>query len=103
MNINSGLEFNKSYNGSYIILPLKKEHNGLTVSTTSSTKEHHLDDKLLYELQVADHDKNHCLTLDEINNVPNKSEFFKKLQQAMQDFDLNSNRDYRENFFEIFL
>lgn len=62
-----------------------------------------MDGGLLNELQVADRDKNYCLTLDEINNVSNKSEFFKKLQQAMQDFDLNSNRDYREKFFEIFL
>ena len=92
MNINSSLEFNKGYNGSYIILPLKKEYNGLTVSTASKTKEHDIDDKLLNELQVADRDKNYCLTLDEINNVSNKSEFLKKLKQAMQDIDLNSNK-----------
>ena len=103
MSVNSVLNFNKGYNDSYIILPLKKEYNGLKVSTTSDTNASNIDKDILNELLAADRDKNNCLTLNEINNVSDKNEFFKRLQQAMQNFASNPNRDYSANIFEIIL
>ena len=62
MSVNSVLNFNKGYNDSYIILPLKKEYNGLKVSTTSDTNARNIDKDILNELLAADRDKNNCLT-----------------------------------------
>ena len=102
MSINT-LGFNKGYMDSYILLPLKKEYNGLKVSTTSNTEISDIDNNVLDNLLVADKDNNHCLTLNEITTYANKNEFLKKLQLAMENFDSNPNKDYRNNLFELYL
>jgi len=103
MSINTILEFNKGYTDSYIILPLKKEYNGLKVSTKSNSNIRDIDNNVLNDLLAADKDNNHCLTLSELQSAENKNEFFKKLRQAMENFDSNPNKDYRNNLFEIYL
>ena len=104
----AGIEFNKSYTSSYIMMPLSKmkDENGKTLVVCSSDKE--LDAKInarnsmqnLDELRQADSDSDGILTLDEIKNCKNKSEFMKKLEQAMIKFNSNPNRDYTKNLFE---
>lgn len=99
----SGIEFNKGYSTSYIMMPLKKL-DGLTV--TSSDKE--LDAKInakqnmsnLDEMQQADADGNGILTLDEIKNCKNKTEFLANLERAMEKFNSNPNKYYSKNLFE---
>lgn len=54
----------------------------------------------LDELREADSDNNGILTLDEIKNCKNKSEFMKNLEQAMTKFNSTPNRDYTKNLFE---
>lgn len=104
----AGIEFNKSYTSSYIMMPLPKmkDVNGKTLVVCSSDKE--LDAKInarnsmqnLDELRQADSDGDGILTLDEIKNCKNKSEFMEKLEQAMIKFNSNPNRDYTKNLFE---
>lgn len=104
----AGIEFNKSYTSSYIMMPLPKmkDVNGKTLVVCSSDKE--LDAKInarnsmqnLDELRQADSDGNSILTLDEIKNFKNKSEFMEKLEQAMTKFNANPNRDYTKTLFE---
>ena len=104
----AGIEFNKSYTSSYIVMPLPKmkDVNGKTLVVCSSDKE--LDEKInarnsmqnLDELREADSDNNGILTLDEIKNCKNKSEFMKNLEQAMTKFNSNPNRDYTKNLFK---
>ena len=104
----AGIEFNKSHTSSYIVMPLPKmkDVNGKTLVVCSSDKE--LDEKInarnsmqnLDELREADSDDNGILTLDEIKNCKNKSEFMEKLEQAMTKFNSNPNRDYTKNLFE---
>ena len=99
----SGIEFNKSYTSSYIMLPLNKL-NGMTV--TSSNKE--LDAKInakqnmpnLDELKQADSDGDGILTLNELKACKNKTEFMETLERAMEKFNSNPNRDYSKNLFE---
>lgn len=99
----SGIEFNKGYSTSYIMMPLKKL-DGLTV--ISSDKE--LDAKInakqnmpnLDEMHQADADGNGILTLDEIKNCKNKTEFLANLERAMEKFNSNPNKDYSINLFE---
>ena len=99
----SGIEFNKGYTTSYIMMPLKKL-DGLTV--VSSDKE--LDAKInarqnmphLDEMQQADSDGDGILTLKELRNCKNKTEFLTNLERAMEKFNSNPNRDYSKNLFE---
>lgn len=99
----SGIEFNKSYTSSYIILPLNKL-NGLTV--ISSNKE--LDAKInakqnipnLKELKQADSDGNGILTLEELKSCKNKTEFMTTLERAMEKFNSNPYKDYSKNLFK---
>lgn len=99
----SGIEFNKSYTSSYIMLPFNKL-NGLTI--TSADKE--LDAKInarqnmthLDELKQADTDGNGILSLNEIKACKNKTEFMTKLECAMEKFNSNPNRNYSRNLFE---
>ena len=99
----SGIEFNKGYTSSYIMLPLNK--NGM-LTVVSTDKE--LDAKIkarnsiqnLDELREADTDGNGILSLEEIKNCKNKTDFLKKLELAMEKFNANLNRDYSKNLFE---
>ena len=101
--INTRLEFNKAYSGSYILLPLAKEHNGMKVTTGMDTKETAIDKDKLEELISADKDKNHLLTLEEIKSSENSNEFWTRLKQEMELFDSNPHKDYRKNMFEFFV
>ena len=104
----AGIEFNKNYTSSYIVMPLPKmkDLNGKTLVVCSSDKE--LDAKInardaiqnFEELRQVDSDGNGILTLDEIKNCKNKSEFMQNLEQAMTKFNLHPNRDYTKNLFE---
>lgn len=99
----SGIEFNKGYTSSYIMLPLRKL-DGMTV--TSSDKE--LDAKINAkqnmpnrdEMREADSDGDGVLTLKELKNCKNKTEFLAKLELAMEKFNSNPNKDYSQNLFE---
>ena len=76
----SGIEFNKSYNSSYIILPLPKmkDENGKTLVVCSADKE--LDAKInaknsmknLDELRQADTDGDGVLSLEELRNCKDR-------------------------------
>lgn len=104
----SGIEFNRGYDSSYIMLPLSKikDENGKMWVVSSSDKE--LDAKInarnsmqnLDELRQADSNGDGILSLNEIKNCKNKSEFMEKLEQAMMKFNSNPNRDYSKNLFE---
>lgn len=104
----SGIEFNKGYNSSYIILPLPKmkDKNGKTLIVSSADKE--LDAKInaknsmknLDELRQADADGNGILSLDELRNCKNKTDFMKNLEKAMEKFNSSPNNDYTKNLFE---
>lgn len=104
----AGIEFNRGYNSSYIMLPLSKmkDENGKMWVVSSSDKE--LDAKInarnsmqnLDELRQADSNGDGILSLNEIKNCKNKSEFMEKLEQAMMKFNSNPNRDYSKNLFE---
>ena len=104
----AGIEFNRGYYSSYIILPLSKmkDENGKMMVVSSSDKE--LDAKInarnsmqnLDELRQADSNGDGILSLNEIKNCKNKSEFMEKLEQAMIKFNSNPNRDYSKNLFE---
>lgn len=104
----SGIEFNKSYNSSYIMLPLQKmkDENGKTLMVCSSDKE--LDAKInarnsmanLDELRQADSDGDGVLTLEELRNCKDKTEFLENLEKAMAKFNSNPNMDYTKNRFE---
>ena len=54
----------------------------------------------LDELRQADSNGDGILSLNEIKNCKNKSEFMEKLEQAMIKFNSNPNRDYSKNLFE---
>ena len=104
----SGIEFNKGYNSSYIILPLPKmkDENGKTLIVSSADKE--LDAKInaknsmqnIDELKQADTDGNGILSLDELKNCKNKTDFMEKLEEAMTKFHTNTKQDYTKNLFE---
>lgn len=104
----AGIEFNRGYNSSYIMLPLSKikDENGKMMVVSSSDKE--LDAKInarnsmqnLDELRQADSNGDGILSLNEIKNCKSKSEFMEKLEQAMMKFNSNPNRDYSKNLFE---
>lgn len=104
----TGIEFNKNYASSYIIMPLPKikTENGQTMTVRCADKD--LESKInaknsmqnLDELRQADSDGNGILTLKEIKNCKNKSEFMEKLEQAMIKFNSNPSRDYAKNLFE---
>ena len=104
----AGIEFNRGYNSSYIMLPLSKmkDENGKMWVVSSSDKD--LDAKInarnsmqyLDELRQADSNGDGILSLNEIKNCKNKSEFMEKLEQAMMKFNSNPNRDYSKNLFE---
>ena len=104
----AGIEFNRGYDSSYIMLPLSKikDENGKMWVVSSSDKE--LDAKInarnsmqnLDELRQADSNGDGILSLNEIKNCKNKSEFMEKLEQAMIKFNSNPNRDYSKNLFE---
>lgn len=104
----SGIEFNKSYNSSYIILPLPKmkDENGKTLVVCSADKE--LDAKInaknsmknLDELRQADTDGDGVLSLEELRNCKNKTEFLEKLEIAMKKFNSNPSMDYSKSLFE---
>ena len=104
----SGIEFNRGYDSSYIILPLPKmkDENGKTLMVCSSDKE--LDEKInarnsmqnLDELRQVDTDGDGILSLNELKNCKNKTDFMEKLEQAMTKFHSNPNQDYTKNLFE---
>ena len=104
----SGIEFNRGYNSSYIILPLSKmqDENGKTLIVCSEDKE--LDAKInaknsmqnIDELKQADTDGNGILSLDELKNCKNKTDFMEKLEEAMTKFHTNPKQDYTKNLFE---
>ena len=104
----SGIEFNKSYTSSYMILPLPKmkDENGKTLIVCSSDKE--LDAKInaknnmrnLDELRQADSDGDGVLTLNELKNYKNKSDFLNLIEKAMVKFNSNPNKDYSKILFE---
>ena len=94
--------FNKGYDSSYMLLPLEKTYNGLTVKAQDSKiNQNCLSKDILNDLKQADTDKNNVLTLDELKNSDIKSEFISKLEIAMQNFNSNANKDYSKNIFEI--
>ncbi|MBQ3311622.1 hypothetical protein IJG72_06055 [bacterium] len=94
--------FNKGYDSSYMLLPLEKTYNGLTVKAQDSKiNQNCLNKDILNDLKQADADKNNVLTLDELKNSDIKSEFISKLEIAMQNFNSNANKDYSKNIFEI--
>ncbi len=103
MMINTRLEFNKAPDGSYIILPLKKEHNGLKVSTGVDTSDFDIDKNILEQLSAADKNRDNILTLDEVKNAENKNEFWERLRKEMETFDSNPHKDYRKSMFEFFV
>lgn len=99
----SGIEFNKGYTSSYIMLPLSKD-GMLTVKSDNPE----LDAKInarnsmqnLDELRDADADGNGILSLNEIKNCKNKTDFMTKLESAMEKFNANPNKNYTKNLFE---
>ncbi len=104
----SGIEFNRGYNSSYIMLPLSKmkDENGKMLVVSSSDKE--LDAKInarnnmqnLEELRQADSNGDGILSLDELKNCKNKTDFMSLVEKAMEKFHSNPNRDYSKNLFE---
>lgn len=100
----SGIEFNKSYNSSYIILPLPKmkDENGKTLVVCSADKELDAKNSMknLDELRQADTDGDGVLSLEELRNCKNKTEFLEKLEIAMEKFNSNPSMDYSKSLFE---
>ncbi len=104
----SGIEFNKSYTSSYIMLPLPKmkDENGKVLIVSSADKE--LDAKInaknsmanLDELRQADSDGDGVLSLEELRNCKDKTDFLKSLEKAMEKFNSNPNMDYSKSLFE---
>lgn len=103
----SGIEFNKSYTSSYVILPLKKDNGQLSVSCSDkiATEKIKARDDMRYvdELREADIDKNNIISLNELKNSKNKTDFMKKLELAMEKFNANPNRDYTKNLFDEYI
>lgn len=104
----SGIEFNRGYASSYIMLPLPKmkDENGNTLIVCSADKE--LDSKInaknnmanLEELRQADADGDGILSLDELKKCKNKTDFMSLVEKAMEKFHSNPNKDYSKNLFE---
>lgn len=47
-----------------------------------------------------DKDRNNIISLDELKNYKNKTEFMENLERAMEKFNSNPNNDYTKNLFE---
>lgn len=99
-----GIEFNKSYTSSYMILPLNKNNGSMSVQCSDKTSEIKINAKNLIknldELRQADTDKNNIISLNELSSCKNKTDFLEKLEIAMEKFNSNPNRDYTKNLFE---
>lgn len=102
----SGIEFNKSYNSSYILVPLQKD-NGMSVISSDKNAEARINARSsmsnLDEIREADLDKNNILSLEELQKCENKSDFLKNLEKAMEKFNSNQNHDYSQNLFEYWV
>lgn len=100
----SGIEFNKSYTSSYIIMPLNKNNGKMTVQSTDKEAESRINLKNSMtnfdELKQVDADRNGIISLDELKNYKNKTEFMENLERAMEKFNANPNNDYTKNLFE---
>lgn len=103
----SGIEFNKSYNSSYIMVPLQKAMNGMSATSSDKNAEARINAKgsmsNLDEIRQADLDKNNILSLEELQKCENKSDFLKNLEKAMEKFNSNKNHDYSQNLFEYWV
>ncbi len=100
----SGIEFNRSYTTSYIMMPLSKNNGNMTVQSTDKDAESKIKSKdsmkVFDELRQADTDKNGIISLNELKSCKNKTEFMEKLEFAMKAFNDNPNRDYTKKLYE---
>ena len=98
----SGIEFNKGYTSSYIMLPLSKD-GMFTVKSDNPELDAKNSMQNLDELREADADGNGILSLNEIKNSKNKTDFMTKLESAMEKFNANPNKNYTKNLFEYWV
>ena len=103
----TGIEFNKSYTSSYLLLPLKKDNGQFSVSCTDEIASERIKTKdsitQIEELRNADIDWNNILSLNELKSCKNKTDFMEKLEQAMEKFNSNPERKYTKNLFEEYI
>jgi len=103
----SGIEFNKSYTSSYMLLPLKKDNGQLSVSCSDKVASEKINKRYFTnhvdKLREADVDKNNIISLDELKNCKNKTDFMKNLELAMEKFNTNPNMDYTKNLFNEYI
>lgn len=103
----SGIEFNKSYTSSYMLLPLKKDNGQLSVSCLDKNASEKISRRdftnHVNELREADIDKNNIVSLNELKNYKNKTDFIETLERAMEKFNSNPNRDYTKNLFDEYI
>lgn len=85
-------------------MPLNKNNGKMTVQSTDKEAESriNLKDSMTNfdELKQVDADRNGFISLDELKNYKNKTEFMENLERAMEKFNANPNNDYTKNLFE---
>lgn len=102
----SGIEFNKGYSSSYIMLPLSKYNGKFTVQCKSEDVDAKIDTKNMRnfdDLRKADSNKDGVISLNELKNCKDKTDFMKMVELAMEKFNSNSSRDYSKNLFEYWV
>lgn len=100
----SGIELNRNYTDSYMLLPMNRERNGMKVVSQNESKEQsELPMDNLDDLKKADTDENGILTLNELKNCKDKTEFMQMIEDAMQNFINNPTKDYSKNLFEYWV
>lgn len=100
----SSVTFNRGYTDNYMLLPLNRELNGMKVTLQQGSLEqtestmNNLDD-----LRQADKDGNGILSLKELKNCKDKTEFTKLVEEAMEKFSNNPAKDYSKSLFEYWV
>ncbi len=82
----TGLEFNQGLNDIYMMMPLKREANGMKVSANFECPQNQTLLDNLDELRKADKNQDNILSLNELKDFESRTEFIQTILESMENF-----------------
>ena len=82
----TGLEFNQGLNDIYMMMPLKREANGMKVSANFECPQNKTLLDNLDELRKADKNQDNILSLNELKDFESRTEFMQTILESMENF-----------------
>ena len=82
----TGLEFNQGLNDIYMMMPLKREANGMKVSANFECPQNQTLLDNLDELRKADKNQDNILSLNELKDFESRTEFMQTILESMENF-----------------